>query len=188
MLRSNRLARNGMVTVRALIGRMLGAPVSRSAYGRGGAGCAGRLQAPTPQGLAVVPVGVGSPARPANGLRGPLRPRVRPVASRRGAGGRQVPRVRGSRARLRADPLRRLCPRIPVGLLLQVPVLLPELSRQALGDLDAVAGHHTARTRAASASRPHDPETTARLLFVSSPPPRRDRPRGRPHGHGRDPL
>jgi len=83
---------------------------------------------------------------------------------------------------------RRLCPRIPVGLLLQVPVLLPELSRQALGDLDAVAGHHTARTRAASASRPHDPETTARLLFVSSPPPRRDRPRGRPHGHGRDPL
>jgi hypothetical protein len=39
------------------------------------------------------------------GLRRPLRPRVRPVASRRGAGGRQVPRVRCPRTRLRAHPL-----------------------------------------------------------------------------------
>jgi len=33
----------------------------------------------------------------------------------------------------------------------------------------------------------HDPQATARVLSVSAPPARRDRPRRRPHGHGGHP-
>lgn len=138
-VRRNGPSRNAVVTACVRVGRMLGAPVSRSAdvrYGRGGAG---RLQTPKPAGVAVVSAGVGSSASAANGLRRPLRPRARAVASRRGAGGRQVPRVRCPRTRLRAHPLRRLCARVPVGLLLQVPVLPPEVPRQATRDPDARA-------------------------------------------------
>ena len=83
-----------------------------------------------------------------------------PVASRGGVGRRHIPRLWRDGARRRAHPVRRLRARVSVGLLVQGPVLLPALPRQAPRDLDAVAGHYAAR---------------------------RDRPRRRPHRHGRHP-
>ena len=111
----------------------------------------------------------------------------RPVAARRRAGCREVPRLRRPGARLRPHPLRRLHARIPTGLLRQVSLLLPELPRQAPGDLDAVAGHHAPRSRTASAGGTHDPQAAARVLSLSQTLARRDRPHRRPHRHCRHP-
>jgi len=68
---------------------MLGAPRSRSAHARRGAGGAWRLQTPTPAGVAALSVGVGSLAPIADGLRralcteyGPWRPTVGQVADK----------------------------------------------------------------------------------------------------------
>jgi len=83
--------------------------------------------------------------------------------------------------------MRRLCARVPVGLLLQVPVLLPELPRQATRDLGAMAGHGAPGARAAPTGGAHDPQAAARRWFVSPPPARRDRARGRRYRHCRDP-
>ena len=66
-----------------------------------------------------------------------------------------------------------------------VDLLLPKLPRQAAGALDAVAGHDTPRARAAPAGGAHHPQAAARRLPLSPPPARRDRPRRRPHRHGR---
>ncbi len=86
--------------------RMLAAPRSRSAHGRRDAGGARlRLPAPTPAGVALVPVGAGPSPPAAHGLRRAVCPRVRPVAPGRRAGGGQVPGLRDPRARLRAHPL-----------------------------------------------------------------------------------
>ena len=52
---------------------------------------------------------------------------------------------------------------------MQVPVLLPELSRQAPGDLNAVARHHTPRAGAALTGGAQDPQAAARVLSI---PPR----------------
>jgi len=62
MVRRNRPSRVGTVTVRARVGRMLGAPRSRSAHARRGAGDARRLHTPTPPGVAALSTGVGPPA------------------------------------------------------------------------------------------------------------------------------
>ena len=70
-------------------------------------------------------------------------------------------------------------------VLVQGPVLLPELPRQAPRDPDPVAGHDAPRARAASAGGAHAPQAAPPLLPVSSPPARRDRPRRRPNGHRR---
>ena len=92
---------------------------------------------PTALGVATISVGVGSPALPAGPLRRPLRARVQPVAPRRRTGRRAVPRVRHPRARLRPYPLRCVRARVPARVLVYVPVLLPQLSRQAVGDPDS---------------------------------------------------
>ena len=158
-------SRNTMVTVRVRVGRMLGAPVSRSASGRR----RWRRAAST------------NPDAP--------RPRAR-VRPRGRAGGGHVLGLRDPRARGRAHPLRRLRARIPARVLKQVPVLLSELPRQVPRRLDAVAGYHAPRARAAPAGRPHHPEAAACLWSLPSTAPRRARPRRprrRPHGHGRDP-
>jgi len=68
---------------------------------------------------------------------------------------------------------------------LPVSLSLPKLSRQAARHLDAVARHDASRAGAAPAGRAHHPQTAARLLSVSAPPARRDRPRRCPHRHGR---
>jgi hypothetical protein len=68
-LRRNSPPCNRTVTVRTRVGRMLGAPRSRSAHARRGAGDRWRLQAPTPPGVAALSVGGGSSAPPADGLR-----------------------------------------------------------------------------------------------------------------------
>jgi len=74
---------------------------------------------------------------------------------------------------------------IPARVLVQVPVLLPELPRQAPRDLDPVAGHHAPRARAAPAGRAHPPEAApARFVCIvaacsarlHASPPARSRP------------
>lgn len=86
------------------------------------------------------------------------------MAPRRRARGRQVPRMWHTRARLRPHPLRRLCTRVRARVLLQVPLLLPKLQRQAVSDLDAVAGHDLARAGAAPAGGACHHQAAARLL------------------------
>lgn len=56
------------------------------------------------------------------------------LAARRYADGRQVPRLRRPRPRVRAHLLRPLCTRVPARVLVQVPLVLSELSHQAIGD------------------------------------------------------
>ena len=128
---------------------------------------------------------VGLPASAGDDLRRSLRARVRPVAARRRAGGGQVPRLWRARARLRPHPLRCLHARVFARILLQVSLRLSQLPRQAPRDLDAVAGHHAPRARAAPAGGAHYPDAAPRLLSVPAPPARRDRPRRRPHRHRR---
>ena len=86
MFRRNGLVRNGTVTGRARVGRMLGSPRSRCAYARRAAGGAWRLQTPEPSGVAAPSVGVGPSASPADGLRRALRARVWLMAPRRRTG------------------------------------------------------------------------------------------------------
>ena len=52
---------------------------------------------------------------------------------------------------------------------------------------DEREGHHTAVTRSAPAGGAHHPQAAARLLPLSPPSARRDRPRGRPHRRRRHP-
>ena len=88
-------------------------------------------------------------------------------------------------ARIRCDACAHA--RISARVLLQVSLFLPQLPRQAAGDLDAVAGHHAPRARAAPTGGAHDPQAAARLLSIPSSPARRDRARRRPHRHRRHP-
>ena len=180
-LRQSSPSRNGTVMVRTRVDGMLGAPRSWSVHARRGAGGAWRLQAPTRAGVAAVSVGVGSSVAPADVLRRALRARVRPVAPRGRAGGRQVPRVWRVGARVRAHPLRRVHARVAARVLVQVPLLLSERPRQAPRDLDAVAGHDAVRAGAAAAGGAHHPQVAPRLLSVPPPRTRRDRPRRCPH-------
>lgn len=167
-LRPKGAPRNGTVTDRARVGRMLGAPRSRSARALRGVRDAGPLQAPAPAGLAAPSVGVGPSASPADGLRRALRARVWPVASSGRRRGRQVPRLRRARPRVHADPLRRPCTRVLARVLLQVPVLVPRLPRQAVGDLDPVALHRAACAGAAPPGGAHPPR--ASRAGARSPP------------------
>ena len=70
-------------------------------------------------------------------------------------------------------------------LLVQAPLLLSELPRQAAGALNAVARHDTARAGAAPTGGAHHSEAATCLLSLPPPPARRDRPRRRPDRHRR---
>jgi len=85
-----------------------------------------------------------------------------PVAQRNGDG-RQPSRTYARRSLVpeRACPMRRRR---------QVPVRLPDLSCQAVGDLDAMAVHDAARAGAAPAGSAHHPEAAPRLLSLRGPP------------------
>lgn len=74
------------------------------------------------------------------------------MAFHRRKGHRQAPLLWRARSRLHLHPLRCLFARIPVRVLVPVPLLLPELPRQAPSDQDTVAGHHAPGARTVTAS------------------------------------
>ncbi len=171
---------------------MLGAPVPRSAafdvpvarvWGHGGRG---RLQAAPPGGFPAFSSCERPLPRVSRGVRGSLRRHLRRLASRGARSGRQVPRMRRARARFCPRALRRVYARVPPRLLVHGTLLLPELPRQTIGALDAVAGGVAPRAGCpAPPGGAHDPQAAPRVVPVPPVPPRRSRPRRGAHGDRR---